>query len=335
MSLYNTNDYNVYLEIPDDFDILFFNITDSHFDNLDDYTENLIIPNENSVIILWGPMHRIYPDSPYMIQLNKFYHSIKNPLVIFTGVLDTPKPNYLDYHCQGINIFQHITKIEHLSDRPITLNKSLKYLFMSTKDYMSRRYLLQHLLNNDFKDQGIIAYKCLDKMFNNENYKQHRDEILNVCNTIESQIPIAGFDDIPVNYQNVPESIINDTYLSIITETYFEGPIYFSEKIYYAMMYNHFFIYLGPVHSLKYLKLLGFKTFSHIIDESYDDIEDSTERLFAVTRSMDDFLRIPLDKLHQLYAENIDIINHNRKLVREIDINSLVVDAVRTAKLIR
>ena len=89
------------------------------------------------------------------------------------------------------------------------------------------------------------------------------------------------------------------------------------------------------MHSLKYLKLLGFKTFSHIIDESYDDIEDSTERLFAVTRSMDDFLRIPLDKLHQLYAENIDIINHNRKLVREIDINSLVVDAVRTAKLIR
>lgn len=335
MSLYNTNDYNVYLEIPDEFDVLLFPITSSHFDNLDDYTKNLTIPNENSVIVLWGSVHRIYPDSPYMLELNKFYHSIKNPLVIFTGILDIPKPNHLDYHCHGIDIFRHITKIDHPSNRPITLNKPLKYLFMSTKDYISRRYLLQHLLNNGFKDQGIIAYKCLSNMFNKENYKKHRDDILNICATIESQIPIIGFDEPPGNYHGVPESVINDTYLSIITETYFEGPIYFSEKIYYAMMYNHFFIYLGPPHSLKYLRFLGFKTFSHIIDESYDDVEDSAERLFAVTQAMVNFLKIPLDTLHQLYAENIDIINHNRKLVGEIDVNALVIDAIQTAKLIR
>jgi hypothetical protein len=101
------------------------------------------------------------------------------------------------------------------------------------------------------------------------------------------------------------------------------------------MLYNHFFIYLGPPHSLKYLRSLGFKTFGHIVDERYDDIEDHAERLFAVTKSMDEFISKPLSEIEQLYTENIDIINHNRQLISKIDIDETINSALRFAISIR
>jgi hypothetical protein len=333
MPIINTNDYNVYLDISDDFNVVLTTFTSKDVSNLDQFIDNFSVPDENSIIILWGAVNRIYPDHQ-IIQLNEFYNSIKNPLVVFTGILDLTKSNFLDFHWQGINLFQHIAKISQPQNRLIVFKKSKKYLFMSSKDYLSRRYILQHLLNNGFENQGVIAYKCLQKLFN-EPFGDNIKYIKDACESINTQIPIVGFDGPLPNYDKVPEDIINDTYLSIITETYYQGPIYFSEKIYYAMLYNHFFIYLGPTNSLKYLRSLGFKTFGHIVDESYDDIYDPAERLFAVTKSMDEFISKPLSEIEQLYAENIDIINHNRQLISKIDINETINSALRFAISIR
>jgi hypothetical protein len=335
MPIINTNDYDVYLDISSEFNIVFANLEGPDLDDIDQYVSNLSIAADDSILLLWCAVNPMTFNESTILQLNKFYHSIKNPMVIFTGALDID-PKFLDFHCIGINLFQHITKISQPQSRyrSIVLKKSKKYLFMSTKDYLSRRYILQHLLNYGFRDQGIIAYKCLQTSFS-ENFGQNYKYIKNACDSINNQIPIVGFDGPLYDYMEVPETIINDTYLSIITETYYLGPLFFSEKIYYAMLYNHFFIYLGPQHSLKYLRSIGFKTFGHIINESYDDIEDPAERLFAVTQAIDDFLKISLDKLHQLYIKNIDIINTNRQLVGTIDINKIVNSALYVAKSIR
>jgi hypothetical protein len=80
---------------------------------------------------------------------------------------------------------------------------------------------------------------------------------------------------------------------------------------------------------------LGFKTWSHVIDESYDDIENSAERLYAVTSSINKFLSKPIDDIRQLYIENLDIINHNRELVRSTEINDVIVSAMKQAIAIK
>ena len=325
-----TDSYNIELNIPDDIACSFNRIWENDIFDLDSYIKKLSVIDDHSVIILWSADTRFNLNDRRVIKLNEFYHTIKNPMVIFTGVLNFIKPNFLDIHCQGINLFQHVAKISQPQNRSIVLEKSKKYLFMSTKDYLSRRYILQYLLNNGFEDQGIIAYKCLQKSFD-EKFGKDVSYIKNACESINTQIPIVGFDGPLYNYDEVPEDIINDTYLSIITETYYQGPIYFSEKIYYAMLYNHFFIYLGPTYSLKYLKSLGFKTWGHIIDESYDDIEDPAERLYAVTNSINKFLSNPIDEIKQIYIENSDIINHNRNLVLSTELNDTIVSAMRSA----
>jgi hypothetical protein len=83
------------------------------------------------------------------------------------------------------------------------------------------------------------------------------------------------------------------------------------------------------------LRSIGFKTFGHIINESYDDIQDPAERLFAVTDAVDEFISKPISEIKHLYSENIDIINHNRQLVASIDINETINSALRFAISIR
>ena len=97
------------------------------------------------------------------------------------------------------------------------------------------------------------------------------------------------------------------------------------------MLYNHLFVYLGPPHSLEYLRSLGFKTWNHVIDESYDLIDDHAERLFALVRSLNNFLSNPIEEIQRIYLENIELINHNRNLVLTTEINDKIVSAMRSA----
>ena len=76
---------------------------------------------------------------------------------------------------------------------------------------------------------------------------------------------------------------------------------------------------------------MGFKTWNHIIDESYDSIENPAERLLALTQASIKFLSKSIEEIEQLYIENIELINHNRNLVLATEINDTVVSAMRSA----
>jgi hypothetical protein len=148
--------------------------------------------------------------------------------------------------------------------------------------------------------------------------------------SIDHLLPIQGFDT-SIEYRDISTDVFSDAYLSIVTETFFEGPLYFSEKIFNSMLYNHMFVYLGPPNSLAYLRSLGFKTWNHVIDESYDGIDDIAERLFALTRALDTFISKSLEEIQRIYIENIELINHNRNLVLSTEINDTIVSAMRSA----
>jgi len=325
MSLFIINDYNVYLDIPDDINFSFNYMSAFDIFNMDKFIDNLFIKDEDSLIILWGCGYQIPVIDQRITKLNDFYQSIKNPMILFNGGIF--KERLINFPTLEFSMFQHISKMGQKHDRAFIPNKTKKFLYSSTKDYVTRRYIIQLLLN-EYADQGYLAYKCHVKDFKDADNFSH--DILNSCNSIKNLLPIEGFDTI-VDYMAVPESVINDSYLSIITETYHSGALHISEKVFNAMMYNHFFIYLGPPGTLTYLRELGFKTFSHIIDESYDDIENIESRLMAVSTAIKDFLNQPLDQIEKIYQDNQNIFEHNRKLVQSTDINDIVIPQLRRA----
>ena len=334
MPLFNTAiHYNVMIDIPDDINFSWNYIYDDTVFDLDNFIQNLNIKNDQSLIVLWGVDRRINVNDHRFSKLNEWYRSVKNPMILFNGAVYPVSPGFLEFPYQQIEFFRYLSKLS-FGFIP-AINKSKKFFFASTKDYLSRRYILQSLINNGFKEQGYLAYKCVERCLTNESYDSINLQLIqNAATSIEHLLPIQGFDS-SIEYGDIPIDVFSDAYLSIVTETFFEEPIYFSEKIFNSMLYNHFFIYLGPPYSLKYLRSLGFKTWSHIIDESYDDIENPAERLYAVTQSLTDFLSNTLDEIKQIYIENLDIINHNRNLVLSTEINDTIVSAMRSAIAIK
>lgn len=71
--------------------------------------------------------------------------------------------------------------------------------------------------------------------------------------------------------------------IAIVNETRYGQPTgYISEKTFDPMRMRMPFILVSPPHTLQYLKDLGFKTFHHFWDESYDEIENHTDRFIKI-----------------------------------------------------
>jgi len=69
------------------------------------------------------------------------------------------------------------------------------------------------------------------------------------------------------------------TQFSMISETMVTARPYVSEKTFRAMAWQHPFVVHGSRGILEYLQQLGFETWHHVIDESYDLTTDHRERL--------------------------------------------------------
>lgn len=85
-------------------------------------------------------------------------------------------------------------------------------------------------------------------------------------------------------------SIINhrcytDTWFSLVTETVFDYEYTFrTEKIWKPIMMAHPFIMVANRGYLRDLRKAGFKTFHSLIDESYDEIDNSVDRINAIVK---------------------------------------------------
>lgn len=86
-----------------------------------------------------------------------------------------------------------------------------------------------------------------------------------------------------------PEQYV-DTYFSLITETVFEYPYSFrTEKLARPLLIGHPWIVAGSVGYYRDLRNLGFKTFSHVIDESFDEVanhQDRMNRIFDIVSGL-------------------------------------------------
>lgn len=112
--------------------------------------------------------------------------------------------------------------------------------------------------------------------------------------------------------ESYKDSIINESFnihktcvdfykkigIDIVVETVMEYPYNFiTEKTYRPIANGRPFVIIGPMHTLAFLKSLGFLTFSSIINESYDNIEDPEQRFIAACNSIYTFVNQPIDKL--------------------------------------
>lgn len=124
--------------------------------------------------------------------------------------------------------------------------------------------------------------------------------------------------------------IYMNTYFSVITETlFYENGYYISEKTFKGFAHLHPFVVVGKPGILKYLKKLGFKTFSDFWSEEYDNIEDDSDRMIELNKVISSLIKKTNEEWDFLTEQIIPILKHNRETLLKYDedvINSIYIN---------
>ena len=129
--------------------------------------------------------------------------------------------------------------------------------------------------------------------------------------SISHQEAVKMINSTAVNQKlNVP--LYFNSYIDVITESNVsDGGVLITEKIFKSLVCLKPFLVVGQYNTLKVLKDYGFKTFSDIIDESYDDEKNWVIRSNIVFREMGRISLLPLEKVDEMYWKIEDILKHN------------------------
>lgn len=117
--------------------------------------------------------------------------------------------------------------------------------------------------------------------------------------------------------------------IDVVLETLFDDArIQLTEKILRPIACGKPFILASTPGSLQYLRDYGFQTFSDLIDESYDTIEDPVLRLQAIMNTMQQIVEHP--NKETLYAGLHKIAEFNRARFHSRKFHDMIVEEYQT-----
>lgn len=197
-------------------------------------------------------------------------------------------------------------------DYPV--QREYNFLFTNRKVRPHRRYLISRL-----KALGLLDHALWSSLESHDTWS-HRD--FNRTYTQDS-VPIKllepGFD--PEVRPDWLDGVIyppqfEQTWFTLVSETVFEYPYSFrTEKIYKPILAGHPFIVCANAGFYRDLHNLGFKTFNHLIDESFDSIIEGQGRLDRMINTVEWLCN---QDLLQFWKETAEIRLYNQHRAIEL-----------------
>jgi len=190
-----------------------------------------------------------------------------------------------------------------------------------------RIWMFHHLFKNDLLQHGINSMNSFaeqssyyeGRVIDKESYKQ-----------IIEYLPMYPRQNLPRDKQELFKSgwggsfekdlyhqETRDSWVSVVSEASFaENTCFISEKSFKPIAARHPFMTYGNIHSLKYLKDLGYKTFGDYIDESYDNL-DTWDRLDAIIKNLKVIQNMSHDKKLKWFAAMQPILDYNFEVLKD------------------
>lgn len=166
----------------------------------------------------------------------------------------------------------------------------------------------------DETPKKLFLMYCRDTTGSREYRKdllEHIDQL-----SLQSDCQTESFDLVKVGSDASAVYNVTDhnlTGISVVLETIFDERIHLTEKILRPIACGHPFILAAGAGSLQLLQSYGFKTFAGYINESYDNIQDPTERLAAIAHEMKRIQQLSPKKLQSLLNNCRRIAQYNRE----------------------
>ena len=197
--------------------------------------------------------------------------------------------------------------------------------FNRTTDKPHRASLLHEYLTNDYSDsyfsfltklENLGDIPVIGNISNNRDFYNNKLPIeLDTHNTNNK----SGFN----SSATFKKELFLDSCINIVTETSFENnELFLSEKGLKPIIMYQPFIVFGPVGYLKRLKTYGFKTFSDVWDEGYDDIENYRKRLNVLIKLVNELNTKSIEEFNELYKKTKDICIYNRNVFDSLELNT-------------
>ena len=121
------------------------------------------------------------------------------------------------------------------------------------------------------------------------------------------------------NINDLQSPMYNNIAIDIVTETVYNYPYpQITEKTFRPLCSKRMFIIVGAPFTLQFLQDKGFKTFSNIIDESYDTITDPHKRLQLIIKEIKRICNIPLHEMKDILINHKDILEHNFNIFKNL-----------------
>ena len=203
---------------------------------------------------------------------------------------------------------------------PDPLQRKIKHSFVSANRIIggrrNHRIILMYLLLKNKITNALISFPRICPA-------ENIDVIDLAAHLDPAMVPVFKQADLPWHFSGETDHPMHSCWLSlfqensqslahVITETVFSGRRHhLTEKTFKPICLRMPFVMVSAAGSLQYLKRYGFRTFSDIWDESYDDETDDGRRLEKISHLLKDLDDQSPQELQKIYQSTIPILEHN------------------------
>jgi len=216
--------------------------------------------------------------------------------------------------------------------------KPYKFLFLNGRTRTHRKYLLESFRLSGLLDQSLWSWldltvgyssdirlahdgidligqphalKLLEPRYEYEAYKDRIHDFKSAKSFVKYELFNNEWGDVYIN----ADAYI-DTYFSVVTETVFDYPYSFrTEKIWKPIAMAHPWIAVANCGYYRDMHNLGFKSFGHVIDESFDSIENSQKRIERIAQVTQDLCQ---QNLADFLKECYNVCKYNQQHLAEM-----------------
>ena len=244
---------------------------------------------------------------------------------------------------RGIPGFVYFTEIElwyyqrNHSSAPLKIHNQPRerdFTVLNRLHKSWRAMVMADLKSLDLLDNSYWSY-CESGVFDDSECPIQIDDIAGLRTATETFLKSAPYisDELDHDQRNdhsmlIPKYHVN-SYCNIVLETHFDadqsGGTFLTEKTFKPIKHGQLFFIAGPAGSLQLLRELGYRVFDGILDNSYDNETDHTQRWMKLSRA----IYFAQAHLPELFNQALADIEHNQQLFQSSKtarLNSLIKD---------
>jgi len=204
-----------------------------------------------------------------------------------------PGWNYCKTDCYFSNIVEYLENLDAATHDVQGQDKLYDFLFLNGRLRPHRKYLIDAMRECGLLDHALWTNlgDCVEMTWSSQLQTQLNEPVRLLPTQYEIERALPNMHNIPTGFvkhhlfgNTWGDAIVNpraymDTCFSVVTETIFDYPHTFrTEKIWKPVIMRHPFVVAANPGYYRDLHSAGFRTFSHLIDETFDSIDDPKSR---------------------------------------------------------